>query len=135
MPLLVGMLGFAIDYGRMATMRTALIHAIDATGQTLQLQINLCNPRLHTHQGATQTQGCFDDAHITLRGSSLKAGARTLLEENFKVSWSTASIDELAYDKSTGLIHLAASSRHDCVFLHLIRRNGCQVALETGTIS
>jgi len=131
MPLLVGMLGLAIDYGRMATMRTALIQAVDATGQTLRIQINLCNARLEA--GEKQTHGCFDNAHMTLKGASLQAHARQLMDENFKVRWARASVDTLTYDGLTGRVHLDASSQYDCSFLHLILKDGCRVRLASGT--
>jgi Flp pilus assembly protein TadG len=131
MPLLVGMLGLAIDFGRMATMRTALIQAVDATGQILRMQINLCNARLEA--GEKQAHGCFDDAHMTLKGASLQARARQLMDENFKVHWARARVDRLAYDGLTGRVHLDASSQYDCSFLHLILKDGCRVRLASGT--
>ncbi|GEO18979.1 TadE/TadG family type IV pilus assembly protein [Microvirga aerophila] len=131
MPLLVGILGLAIDYGRMATIRTALIQAADATGQTLRMQINLCNARVEA--GEMQAQGCFDDAHMTLKGASLQAHARQHMDENFKVRWARASVDRLTYEGLTGRVTLDVSSQYDCVFLHLILKEGCRVRLESGT--
>jgi Flp pilus assembly protein TadG len=131
MPLLVSMLGMAIDYGRMATARSALIQATDATGQTLRLRINLCNARVKA--GEKLAQGCFDDTHMTLKGASLQAHARQLMDENFQVRWARASVNGLTYDGLTGRVTLDVSSQYDCVFLHLIRKDGCHVRLETGT--
>ncbi|WP_162003115.1 pilus assembly protein TadG-related protein [Microvirga tunisiensis] len=128
--LLVPAVGVAIDYGRAASLHTALQQSLDAAGQTTAMEINTCLEDDGRVSGQDRT--CMNDPAFAGR---IRDSLQTKLEQNFHqrgYSEAPRVIGAINIDKKTGDLSAQARVGYNCVFMHLITRN-CSVDAGAGT--